>query len=250
MSNQTFVTINGLPHLVFDKIGDVPVGYNGHTKILDENILVFFQNGHEKLRSIIRTDMSDVPVNYTGVAYIESELARCVFKNGKLHSEHDCVSYSVITDDYVINMFHKHGVKHNTRTLAVLYADRTSDKNLVNQKSEYWVDGILYSEKEWKEKHYKPTASELFHTLEPSFKNQNDVPKDFTGICRIASGVLVLGNTHNSYVNGKLHNLSDGAVKLFNGNKEYYINDIRYSKEEWQHHPEVINHKIKSILGE
>lgn len=248
MSNQTFVTINNFPHLVFDTIGDVPVGHNGHTKILDENILVYFQNGQEKLRTIVRTNMGDIPPNYTGVAWIESELARCVFKNGKLHSEHDSVSYSVITDNHVINMTHKHGVKHNTRTSAVFYADRTSDKNLVNQRSEYWVDGILYSEQEWKEKHHKPTTSDVFHTLEPSFKSQNDVPKDFTGVCRISGGFV--GHTHNSYVDGKLHSLSDGAKKLLNGVKEYYINDIRYSKEEWSQHPEVINHKIKSIIGE
>ena len=46
-------------------------------------------------------------------------------------------------------------------------------------------------------------------------------------------------------VNGELHRLSGPTVIYSNGSEGYYINHKRYTKEQWERHPDVVSYKLK-----
>ncbi len=54
-----------------------------------------------------------------------------------------------------------------------------------------------------------------------SFKSRNDVPNDFTGICKINKNC----NSINHYDSGKLHRINGPAIEYESGDKFYYVDD-------------------------
>ena len=50
------------------------------------------------------------------------------------------------------------------------------------------------------------------------------------------------------YINGKLHRLDGPAIILLHGRGEYYINDKKLSKEEFEVHPDVLKFLGKEHL--
>lgn len=194
-------------------------------------------------------NMVDVPVNYTGRTWIESETAMCEFKNGKLHSDYDGgVAYSVLEKTIFHTEMFKDGVKHSLKFPAVVKAVSTKKAYKYDSstyQSEYWIDGVQYEEKDWLNFADPETKKEAeFYSGRPVYKKLKSVPKDFTGVCVV--------NYHESvFVNGKLHNLVGPAMRTSDDDEQFYfIGGKKLSKLEWESHPEVVDHKIKSIIGE
>lgn len=78
------------------------------------------------------------------------------------------------------------------------------------------------------------------------FHGWDVIPKNFEGCCK-----LIRDECFCWIIKGKISHRLDGpaVVKLENGKQYFYINDRRFSENEYWNHPLVIDHKIKTILA-
>jgi hypothetical protein len=58
-------------------------------------------------------------------------------------------------------------------------------------------------------------------------KYTSEIPENFTGVAEYTS------ESKAYYLNGKKHRVDGPAVEFVNGYKEWFLNGIYYSQEEW-----------------
>jgi len=173
-------------------------------------------------------NLSYVPKDFTGVCKIKRDKSTHYYKDGKHHREDGpAIEYSHGAKEWYLN-----GKRHRIDGPAVEYA---------NGGKEWWVEGKKYSEEEFTKKVASMNVKE--------FELQGDVPKDFTGICKIKDikqtryykdgllhredGPAAIKEDGSNWwwsINGKPHR-EDGHAVQYNGNKHWYQHGERHRED-------------------